>query len=72
MTRKHYIDMADRFGDALAEVDATDAPGFVQLSVAKGVMMSIDAYCKHAAIGNPQFDRDRFINHINKRRTENA
>jgi hypothetical protein len=74
MTRKHYNDMADRFGAALAEVDnAVYAAGRnAQLAVMKGVMMGIDAYCQHAKAENPRFDRDRFLDHINNRRTANA
>lgn len=69
MTRKNYIDMANRFGDALAEIDASNAPTeLVYLAVTKGIMIGIDTYCQHAAADNAEFDKDRFLDHIDGRR----
>jgi hypothetical protein len=55
MTRKNYIDMAQRFGALLADT---------RFSEAEGIYRAIEAYIEHASDDSPAFDSSRFWLHV--------
>lgn len=59
MSRKHYRDMADRFGRILATPRIrTGSAG------ARAVWECVNEYCEHAESDNPAFDAARFRDHV--------
>lgn len=61
MTRKNYVDAADRFGEKLRVLNNKAIIPNVHKAMVAGFWEAVDTYTEHAKADNVNFDRARFI-----------
>jgi len=69
MTKKDYIKIADvlkRSKKWLTVLRDNNPDSYNDLKPLRGVQMIIDTLCTTLQADNPRFDRDKFIDYINK------
>lgn len=61
MTRKNYVDMADRFGERLRIIQRANIIPNAKAAKLQGFWFAVDGYMEAAKADNKNFDRDRFL-----------
>lgn len=66
MTRKNYIDMAERFGERLRIIRAANIIPGAKKAKLEGFWFAVEGYMEAAKVDNRNFDRERFLDAIEK------